>query len=126
MSNKQMIQDIAKAFLSEELTFRDVDTTGISELGINFKGVPVDISWYSGGDLRSYSIDNLTSFTAYEIAPVLKAAKKRVELLTKEDNDKISNKLGYKPDVVETNIEVITSEEPTLTFWQSFKNTFNL
>ena len=79
---------IATCFRCGKIVHRDLNSHGISELAIDYRGQRIRLSWYSTGSPRSFAVDGNTSFPkGVDSLFIFKAAWARADRLVDEDLD---------------------------------------
>lgn len=100
-SKAELVADsIASEFLSGKIIHRNLNTHGVSSLRVNWEGVEVSISWYSGidGSLSDFRIGSRRSFSKHHTKTVLRAAKDRAARLTEEDLNSFASRIPAQGD----------------------------
>lgn len=83
--SREVAESIAQEFLSGEITVRDIQANGISELGVVWRGKRVRISWYSVNIPRTLEIDGMASLPMSDHMIILRAAQTRANHISNED-----------------------------------------
>lgn len=90
-----MARKIATEFTDGKIVRRDLDGHGISSMEVVVSNVRVSLSWYSGGNPRSISIDGKSSMPrGVDSLHIFSAAKKRASFIIDEDLSRIQNKMN--------------------------------
>ena len=79
-------REIASEFRNGEITYRSLNSHGISRLSVKVHGKAVELSWFSSGVPASISIDGNGSFPkGADSDRIFRAAKDRANRLMDED-----------------------------------------
>ena len=78
-------KSIADEFARGELKHRTLSSHGISRMAVIWRGVYVEVSWYSSGGLHEFSAGGKQSINREHIEIILNAAKDRADRIAQED-----------------------------------------
>lgn len=91
------LQQILHEFAHGEIVHQDLDPMGICELGVRWKGLLVEASWYSGGNARSLDINGKSHPDHGDSLKIIAAARARAEGLLEERIAALDRIAGMDP-----------------------------
>lgn len=83
-------EKVAHEFAVGTITYQELSSVGISELGVKLADKDIRISWFRNGDVAKFAIDGQNYFSSADVEIILKAAKLRAAILADEGLEALS------------------------------------